>query len=213
MVWLPEMRLAAINILKRVYVDVGPELNFNSPLQLLIAVILSAQSTDKQVNKVTAELFKRVVTVDDLLQISEDDIIETIKGVGIYRNKAKHLVQLAMILATKYDGKVPQTIIELETLPGVGHKTANVVASIAFGVPALAVDTHVFRVGNRLGLCDAQNVRQAELQLTNLIDQTDWSKAHHWLIHLGRYCCKAQRPLCLQCALVTVCRYYLQVDT
>lgn len=212
MSWLPEMREQAVQGLREFYAAVGPELHYENAFQLLIAVVLSAQTTDKQVNRVTELLFQRLHTPEDLAAMDVEELAEAIKGVGIYRNKAKNLVQLGKLLVEEFDSEVPQSIEALETLPGVGHKTASVVVSTAFGVPAFAVDTHVFRVSNRIGLATGKNVVQVEEQLKELIPREEWARAHHWLIHHGRYCCKAQRPLCDTCPvrIRDHCRYRLE---
>ncbi|MCK8823869.1 endonuclease III [Fuchsiella alkaliacetigena] len=184
------------------------ELNYDTPFQLLIATILSAQSTDKQVNKVTLELFDKYPRVTDLVKLSLEELIAEIKGVGLYRNKAKYILDSCKILIDKYDSQVPQTREELLELPGVGRKTANVVLSCAFGFDAIAVDTHVFRVSNRLGLANSEGVSATENDLMEIIPQEKWSQAHHWLIFHGRELCKARNPRCEECFLSNSCDYY-----
>ena len=212
--WNPDMRVMALAGLREHYAQVGPELRFNNPFQLLIAVMLSAQSTDKQVNRVCETLFAHIHNAQDLAEMAPEQLMELIKGVGIYRNKAQNLQKMARMLLEMHEGEVPSTLEELEKLPGVGHKTACVVVSIAFDTPAIAVDTHVFRVSNRIGLAEAKNVNQTEKQLMQLIPKHEWSRAHHWLIHHGRYCCTARRASCSSCPWLIRdnCRTYLQQE-
>lgn len=183
------------------------ELNFKTPWQLLVATILAAQSTDKQVNKVTANLFRDYPEPADMAALTENELAEKIKTLGLYRNKSKHLIATAREIVNKYNGEVPQTLAELQSLPGVGRKTANVVLANAFGIPALAVDTHVFRVANRTGLVKAKTPEQTEKQLTDIIPQERWCEAHHWLILHGRYTCKARNPQCSTCSIAEYCKY------
>ncbi|MEI7884325.1 MAG: endonuclease III [Clostridia bacterium] len=185
-----------------------PELDFTTPFELLIATILSAQTTDIQVNKVTLELFQVANTAKKMATFTNNQIEEYIKTLGLYHNKAKNLINTANCLLENFNGEVPSTLAELLTLPGVGRKTANVVISNAFGIPAIAVDTHVFRVSNRLGLAKAKNVLETEKQLQNHIPKSQWSIAHHWLIFHGRRICKARNPLCDICCLINECSYF-----
>ena len=194
-----------VNRLKAEYPDVRCELDFETPLQLLIATVLSAQTTDKQVNKVTAKLFADCPDLDSLLQLSKDEIKEYIHTLGFYNSKADHLYLLFRQLANDFNGEVPRTMEELTKLSGVGRKTANVVMSNAFGMPAIAVDTHVFRVSNRIGLAHADNVTQTEQQLMEAIDRDLWTLCHHLLIFHGRRCCSARKPNCEQCTIRTYC--------
>nr|WP_276938186.1 endonuclease III [Helcococcus sueciensis] len=191
-----EEKLEALRILYEYFPDAGPELNYNNEFELLCAVMLSAQTTDVRVNIVTEELFKKFKTPYDYLDADIKDIEELIKSIGLYKNKAKNLKNTAEILVEKFDGKVPNTREELESLPGVGRKTANVVLSVAFGIPAIAVDTHVHRTANRIGLVRSKNVWETEQQLMELIPKEDWFKAHHVLILYGRRISKARNPDC-----------------
>lgn len=200
-------RKEIIELLKSIYWDAKAELDFTNPFELLVATILSAQATDVQVNKVTKDLFLVAGTPYDMVSMSIDEMEKSIKSIGLYKNKAKNLLVMSRILIEEYNGKVPETIEELIKLPGVGRKTANVVVSNAFGVPAIAVDTHVFRVSNRLGLAEAKDVNETERQLMQVIDRADWSKLHHCLIFHGRRVCKARNPLCESCAFTAYCKY------
>lgn len=184
------------------------ELIFATPYQLLVATVLSAQSTDKQVNKVTALLFAKYPNPAQLAAQKPEILAEEIRTIGLFRTKSKHLVALAQELLAKHGGEVPASISALLALPGVGQKTANVVLANAFGLPALAVDTHVFRVANRTGLARAKTPAQTEKQLTNTIARKHWADAHHWLILHGRYVCLARNPRCPQCSLGEFCDYF-----
>lgn len=185
------------------------ELQYKDPYQLLVAVILSAQSTDKRVNIITPPLFEAFPTVEAMAASNKDAIYEYIKTIYYPNNKAKHLVAMAKKLVEEYDSKVPDTIEELVKIPGVGRKTANVVASVVYGIPAMAVDTHVFRVSNRMGLTnDSKNPLETEKELTKYIPKHLWSRAHHWLILHGRYTCMARKPKCEECGLREYCKFY-----
>lgn len=194
--------------LERLYPDAKPALEFNSAYELLIAVILSAQCTDERVNKVTAELFKEHDTPEKMLSLSVPELEKYIFSCGLYRSKAKHILSASEDILNKFSGEVPGSIKELKTLSGVGQKTANVVASVWFGEDAIAVDTHVFRVSNRLGLAKADDVLKTEEQLRESIPKKDWSKAHHWLIFHGRRVCHSRNPECGRCTLSGYCDYY-----
>ncbi len=196
-----------LHILEQTYPDAHCELNYKNPFELLIATILSAQSTDQRVNEVTADLFQKYPTPESFLTLSQEELAEEIRGIGLFRNKSKNILQTCRILVEQYNGQVPADREALESLPGVGRKTANVVLSNAFGIPAIAVDTHVFRVANRLGLADSEHVRETEEQLMRRIPKTKWSQAHHWLIWHGRRICHARNPQCHSCPLHAVCRY------
>lgn len=197
-----------LDTLEEMYPDARCELNYETPFQLLVATILSAQTTDKKVNKVTETLFKDYPSLVEFLTISNDELEERIKEIGLYRNKSKNIILMCNQLMQKFNGEVPNTMEELITLTGVGRKTANVVLSNAFNVPSIAVDTHVFRVSNRLGLASSDNVLEVEMQLRKEIIKSRWSKTHHLLIFHGRYCCTAQRPKCAECRLKEYCMYY-----
>lgn len=187
--------------------DPKTELNYSNPFELLIAVLLSAQSTDKGVNKATAGLFAAAGNPQAMLALGEDGVAGYIKTIGLYRNKSKHIIETCHILLERHGGQVPHTREELEALPGVGRKTANVVLNTAFGQPTMAVDTHIFRVGNRTGLAAGKNVREVEDKLLKAIPAEFILNAHHWLILHGRYTCKAQKPLCPQCVVRDLCEY------
>ena len=194
-----------ISALAAAYPDARPALEFSSPYELLVAVILSAQCTDKRVNIVTKELFKDYNTPEKMLTLSVEELGEKRKSCGLYRSKAAHILSASRDIIEKFGGKVPETQKELKTLAGVGQKTANVVYAVAFGGEAIAVDTHVFRVSNRLGLAESDNVTDTEKSLNNLIDRHLWSKAHHYLIYHGRQVCKAIKPDCENCCVSSLC--------
>lgn len=191
--------------LQEIYKNIGTALRFHNPYELLVATILSAQSTDKQVNKVTAGLFEKYPDAYAIANLTPEELAEEIKSIGLYKNKSKNIVAASKMLVEKYQGEVPANLEQLVELPGVGRKTANVVLSNAFDIPALAVDTHVFRVANRLGLTDSQDVLTSEKQLMEIIPRENWSDAHHWLIWHGRLYCKARQPKCPQCKLSGIC--------
>ncbi len=191
--------------------DAKPELDFTNPYELLIATILSAQCTDKQVNKVTPALFKAFPTPIDMAKAEPEQIEPFIHSCGFYHNKAKNIVNACRDISVKFGGVVPNNREGLEALAGVGRKTANVVLSNAFGVAAIAVDTHVFRVSNRLGLAHAKTPEETERQLMANIPEEKWSIAHHWLIFHGRRVCKAQRPQCDICMVKDNCEYFKEI--
>jgi endonuclease-3 len=185
------------------------ELHYENPFQLLVAVILSAQCTDKRVNMVTPKLFKDYPTAEALAASTPETIFSYIRSVSYPNNKAKHLVGMAQMLVKDFKSKIPHEVDELVKLPGVGRKTANVIASVVYDKPTMAVDTHVFRVSARLGLTtNAKNVLQAEKQLIKFIPEEWVPKAHHWLILHGRYICLARKPLCEKCPLTKWCKYF-----
>jgi endonuclease-3 len=196
-----------LEILHELYPDAHCELHFRNPFELLIATILSAQSTDRQVNIVTQSLFANYPTPQDFLPLTEEELAEEIRGLGLYRNKSKNILATCEILVRQYGGQVPEKRDQLEALPGVGRKTANVVLSNAFGIPALAVDTHVQRVANRLALADSDNPLETERQLTKRVPKKDWTRTHHQLIWHGRRVCSARNPKCSQCDLLPFCWY------
>lgn len=186
------------------------ELHFENPFQLLVAVVLSAQCTDKRVNMVTPALFEAFPTVADMAAATEEQVLQYVKSVSYPNSKARHLVQAAQMLEQEFGGVVPDTMEELVKLPGVGRKTANVVLSVVFGQAKMAVDTHVFRVSHRLGLVGdaAKTPLAVEQKLVKHLPEAVIPKAHHWLILHGRYVCTAQRPHCLECGLKHICRFY-----
>ena len=196
-----------VEILKETYPDAKCELNYENPLQLLVATILSAQTTDKKVNEVTESLFKDYSDLDAFLTITNDELEERIKQIGLYRNKARNLVLMFRQLKENFNGEVPKTMEGITSLAGAGRKTANVVLSNAFGVPSIAVDTHVFRVSNRLGLAQSDNVLEVEKQLQKELPKKEWTLMHHLLIFHGRRCCIARKPKCEECPLNHICKY------
>lgn len=197
-----------LDILEVTYPDAHCELDHKSPFELLVATILSAQCTDIRVNKVTSEMFKKYNKPEDFANMDINKLEGLIKECGLFRNKAKNIKASSSVILENYNGEVPNTISELMKLPGVGKKTANVVASTAFGVPAIAVDTHVFRVSNRIGFVHEKNVLDTERALQNKIDKSRWTKAHHLFIFHGRRCCTARNPRCESCTINKICRYY-----
>ena len=194
--------------LQRDFPNAQSELNFNNPYELIVAVILSAQCTDKRVNQVTPRLFELAPTPQALANMPLDLLEDTIRSCGFYHNKAKHLKSMAGDVVSKYGGQVPSSLADLQTLAGVGRKTANVVYAVAFGGQAIAVDTHVFRVANRLGIATATNVLDTEKQLMAVIPQDRWADSHHHILLHGRYVCKAQKPNCAGCSVSQWCRYF-----
>lgn len=200
-----------LEILKEDYPDAKCELNHESPFQLLVATILSAQTTDKKVNEVTETLFRDYPDLDAFLTLSVEELEERIKQIGLYRSKAKNLVMMCNQLKEKFNGEVPKTMEEITSLAGAGRKTANVVLSNAFGVPSIAVDTHVFRVSNRLAMANSDNVLEVEKQLQKELLKKEWSLTHHLLIFHGRRCCIARNPKCEICNLTKYCKYYKEV--
>ncbi len=197
-----------LKILEELYPNAESELIYNSPFELLISTILAAQCTDKRVNQVMSEVYKKYSTPEDFLELSEEKLGLLIKSCGFYRMKSKNILRTCRILVEKHGSKVPNTIEELMELPGVGKKTANVVVSNAFGQDAIAVDTHVFRVSNRIGLASSKDVEGTEEQLMKNIDKKLWSTAHHWILLHGRRVCKARKPMCEECPLTDTCLYY-----
>jgi endonuclease-3 len=184
------------------------ELVYNSHFELLISVVLSAQATDKSVNKATAKLFAVANTPEKILQLGEEGLKEYIKTIGLFNTKAKNIMLLCQKLLEKHDGQVPQTRAELENLAGVGRKTANVILNTAFGEPTIAVDTHIFRVANRIGLAHANTVLAVEKELERVIPDKFKLDAHHLLILHGRYTCMARKPLCEQCVISNYCEFF-----
>lgn len=196
-----------IKMLAEHYPGAKTSLVFENPFQLFVATVLSAQTTDEQVNKITAELFKAVSSVYEMSRMEPSELEKYLKSCGLYRHKSRYLVEASRIIVNNYEGRVPDSFEELVKLPGVGRKTANVIISSAFGKPALAVDTHVFRVSKRLGLADGKNVEIVEEQLKKVIDVNGWSAAHHHLITHGRQVCHARKPKCESCFLQILCLY------
>lgn len=200
-----KMKDEMVAILGEVYREVKPALVFRNPFELLVAVILSAQCTDKRVNVTTARLFQRAATPKAIVEMGLDALQEEIRDCGLFRNKAKNIMATCRTLVEKYGGEVPEDYEALLKLPGVGRKTANVVTSIAFGRDAIAVDTHVFRVANRLHLAVGETPIDVEKGLQKAIPKDKWSAAHHWLIWHGRLVCKSLRPRCEDCPLARLC--------
>jgi len=189
------------------------ELDYNNPYELLVAVILSAQCTDKRVNIVTKDLFQRFPEPESLAEADVAEVFEYIRSISYPNNKAKHLVGMAKILVNEFKSVVPEDVKELQTMPGVGRKTANVIASVVYNVPVMAVDTHVFRVSARLGLTtNAKNPLEAELQLVKHIPDEVMHISHHWLILHGRYVCQARKPKCGECKITHFCKSYGKFD-
>ena len=193
--------------LARLYPDAKPALRYTTPYELLVAVILSAQCTDERVNLVTAKLFEKYSTPEAMVTLSQQELETYIFSCGFYRMKAEHILSASRDILEKFDGKVPDTVESLMTLAGVGKKTANVVYSVAFGGDAIAVDTHVFRVSNRLGLAKGKTPLEVEAGLQKAVPKKDWSKAHHWLIYHGRRVCHSQKPDCTACTLADNCPF------
>ena len=183
------------------------ELEYVNPYTLVVAVALSAQATDVGVNKATRNLFTKVRTPQQMLELGEERLKEHIKTIGLFNTKAKNVIAAARVLVNEYGGEVPTEREKLETLPGVGRKTANVVLNVAFGQPTIAVDTHIFRVSNRTGLAPGKNPLQVELKLEKVVPETFVAHAHHWLILHGRYICKARTPECWRCPVADLCAY------
>lgn len=183
------------------------ELQYQTPFQLLIAVMLSAQATDKSVNKATPALFAAADSPEKMLALGEAKLKDYIKTIGLYNTKALNILRTCQILIEKYHSSIPTTRQELETLPGVGRKTANVILNVAFGQPTVAVDTHIFRLSNRTGLAPGKNVREVEEKLLEVVPESYRLHAHHWLILHGRYVCVARKPLCASCIIREICRY------
>ena len=193
-----------VNRLSGVFTD-KPALNFNSPYQLLVAVVLSAQCTDERVNKVTEKLFIDYGTPQKMCTLTQEQLEKFIFSCGLYKNKAKNILSLTQDVLEKFNGQVPDNLEDLRSLAGVGRKTANVVYSVAFKGDAIAVDTHVFRVANRIGLVKADNPLNTEKGLMKILDKSDWSRSHHYLIYLGRSFCKAGKPDCGNCPISELC--------
>ncbi len=201
---------AVTSLFEKNYGDLKPFLNFNNAFQLLIAVVLSAQCTDKRVNIITQELFKRYSKPSDLAKKSLKDFEEEIKTCGMFHNKAKNLIESSKILLEKFNDSVPGDFDSLTGLPGIGRKSANVILGTYFHKDTFPVDTHVFRVANRMGLADAKTPEKTENELTALIPKNCWMKFHRWLVYHGRICCTARNPRCPTCFLKNYCKYYAE---
>lgn len=183
------------------------ELDYCSPFTLLVAVVLSAQSTDKGVNRVTPALFEVADTPEKMVELGVDKLKEYIKTLGLFNNKAKSIVEMSKILVEQYNSEVPGSLMEMQKLPGVGRKSANVMLNSIWGKPTIAVDTHVFRTSNRIGLCKTKNPLQTEMALLKVVPDKWKDRAHHWLVLHGRYVCKARKPECGRCLINDLCRY------
>lgn len=194
--------------LKKMHPDAGCELNYGTPFELLVAVILSAQCTDKRVNEVTKDLFKKYNNPEQYATMTPAELEPLIHSCGFFHNKAVNIIGAAKGIVDRFGGEVPKTMAELTSLPGVGRKTASVVMTVAFDEPAMPVDTHVFRVSRRLGLSHGKNPEQVEKDLKDLYPPSDWNIVHHTLIFHGRYICKALRPNCSECTLTEYCPYF-----
>ena len=200
-------KIQALSLLEQLYPDAKPALHYTTAYELLIAVILSAQCTDERVNKVTAVLFEKYSTPQAMLTLTQTELERYIFSCGFYRMKAEHILSASKDIMEKFNGEVPNTVEKLMSLAGVGKKTANVVYAVWFGGDAIAVDTHVFRISNRLGLAKGKTPLEVEAGLNKAIPKEDWSKAHHWLIWHGRKVCHSQKPACESCALKAICDY------
>ena len=194
--------------LSTLYPDAKPALEYKTPYELLVAVILSAQCTDERVNKVTKALFEKYSTPQAMVTLSQPELEKYIFSCGFYHNKAAHILSASHDILEKFGGEVPETLDELKTLAGVGQKTANVVYAVAFGGDAIAVDTHVFRVSNRLGLAAGKTPEKVEEGLCAVLPKSEWSKSHHYLIYHGRRVCRSQKPDCANCTLKQYCDYF-----
>ncbi|HEX4583200.1 MAG TPA: endonuclease III [Burkholderiaceae bacterium] len=203
----PARRRAIFEALRGANPDPRSELQFRNPFELLVAVVLSAQATDRSVNQATRELFRVAPTPAAMLALGEEGVIAHIRTIGLFRTKARNLIGLCRALVEQHAGQVPRTREALEALPGVGRKTANVVLNVAFGEPTIAVDTHIFRVANRTGLAPGKDVGEVEQRLLKTVPEEFRQHAHHWLILHGRYVCTARKPKCWQCAIAKWCEF------
>lgn len=201
-----------IDRLRETYPAAHCELIHETPFQLLISTVLSAQTTDVQVNKVMPAIYETRPEPEDWLELTVAEIQDLIKTIGLYKTKANNIYKLVRELISRFDGEVPATMEELITLPGVGRKTANVVLATAFNVPAIAVDTHVFRLANRIGITNEKDVNRTEKALMKSLDKELWIEAHHLLIFHGRRCCTARNPKCEECPITEYCKYYKQIS-
>lgn len=207
-----EQKDQVLHDLRQLYIDREDRsaLNFSTPYECLVAVILSTQCTDERVNIVTDELFKEYNTPERMVELSFEELKEKIKSCGLTNNKAKNILASSQMLIDNFNSEVPKTKEEIMTLPGVGSKTANVVLSNVYGVPGIGVDTHVFRVANRIGLADGKTPNKVEKDLTELIPEEFWTKAHHWLLWHGRKVCSSRKPKCHECPVRNNCKFYLE---
>jgi len=204
-----ELFREVLDLFREANPEASTELSYGNPYELLVAVILSAQCTDVRVNKITPHFFSAFPDVDALASASEEEVFALIRSCSYPNSKSRHLIGMARMLAERFNGVVPDEVDLLQQLPGVGRKTANVIASVVYNKPAMAVDTHVFRVAARIGLTkNARNPLEAEQQLVQFIPEQDIPMAHHWLILHGRYVCRARKPLCENCFLNSLCGYY-----
>ncbi|MDD6390552.1 MAG: endonuclease III [Firmicutes bacterium] len=206
-----ETVLTILKLLDRIYPNAGCALNYQNPFQLLIAVVLSAQTTDKSVNNVTPLLFEQYPDPSSLAAADQDDVAECIRRIGMYRTKSRNIISLSAKLVSDYGSEVPDDYESLVSLPGVGRKTANVVLAEAFGHQRIAVDTHVFRVSNRIGFTNEKDVLRTEMELMRTIPEEMWSHSHHLLIFHGRNLCQARNPHCSECAVSPYCRYFKEL--
>jgi endonuclease-3 len=203
----PEKRKEFFRRLRAANPEPTTELAYRTPFELLVAVVLSAQATDKSVNAATERLYREANTPCALLALGEDGLIAYIRTIGLYRSKARHIIETCRLLIERHGGDVPESREALEALPGVGRKTANVILNTAFGHPTIAVDTHIFRVANRTGLAPGKDVREVEDKLLKVVPPEYLQDAHHWLILHGRYVCKARKPDCPACVVRELCTY------
>lgn len=201
-----------IDLLRETYPAAHCELIHSTPFQLLVSTVLSAQTTDVQVNKVMPALYETRPGPEDWLELSVGEIQDLIKTIGLYKTKGNNIYKLVRELISRFDGEVPKTMEELITLPGVGRKTANVVLATAFNVPTIAVDTHVFRLANRIGITNEKDVHRTEQALMKALDKELWIEAHHLLIFHGRRCCTARNPKCEVCPITDYCQYYKKIN-
>ena len=200
--------LKILEKLKKTHPNAGCELNYSSPFELLVAVILSAPCTDKRVNMITKELFQLYNKPEQFAELTLEELTPIIYSCGFFNNKGKNIIEMSKQLLNRYNGEVPSNMEELVSLPGVGRKTASVVRSVAFKLPAMPVDTHVFRVSRRIGFSNGSTVSDVERDLCELFDDKYWNDVHHTLIFHGRYICKAQAPRCKECIIKNVCKYF-----
>jgi endonuclease-3 len=209
----PQKRTQIFERLRSANPNPATELRYRTPFELLVAVVLSAQATDKSVNLATQKLYRRADTPEKILALGADGLIDYIRTIGLYRSKAKHILETCRLLVERHEGKVPESREALEALPGVGRKTANVILNTAFGHPTIAVDTHIFRVANRTGIAPGKDVREVEDRLLKFVPEEFRKDAHHWLILHGRYVCKARNPGCPRCVIRDLCEFRKKTKT